>query len=323
MIIETSPRVAASGPTAPTRWHRPLLYVAVAMVVLALGAVVGLLVDDRRSVGVPLWLKPLKFMISIGLYTLTMSWLLSLQTRFRRTAWWMGTVVAVALAVEMMLIVTQIGIRGRQLHFNQTTPVDAMFTQVMAMTIYAMWAAALVITVLSMFQRLTDRSLTWAIRLGLVLMLIGLALGMLMIPPTAEQAALHAAGQHLDIVGGHSVGVPDGGPGIPGLTWSTRGGDLRIPHFVGMHALQLLPLLAFLLRRFPDRFRTRLVFVAAAGYAGLLALLTWQALNGEPLLRPGAWTLAGFAVLVVATGAGVTMARAGYDHARGRVLDRH
>ena len=91
--------------------------------------------------------------------------------------------------------------------------------------------------------------------------------------------------------------------------WSTTGGDLRIPHFIGMHALQALPLLALLLtalaRRFAplrdDDVRARLVVVAAAAYAGLLALLTWQALRGQPLIHPDIVTV-GAAVVLVAAG---------------------
>jgi hypothetical protein len=107
------------------------------------------------------------------------------------------------------------------------------------------------------------------------------------------------------VAGAHSVGVPDGGPGLPLVGWSTVGGDLRIGHFVGLHALQALPLLAILLSRFfgtrlAERTRTRLLVVAGGGYGVLTKLLTWQALRGQPLLRPDALSLAALGTLVVA-----------------------
>jgi hypothetical protein len=126
-----------------------------------------------------------------------------------------------------------------------------------------------------------------------------------MLPPTPAQRESTVR----ELVGAHSVGAPDGGPGMPITGWSTTGGDLRIPHFVGMHALQALPLLVmllgFLARRFPRLrpgvVRARLVTVAAAAYAGLVALVTWQAERGQPLIHPDDRTLWALAVLVTGT----------------------
>jgi hypothetical protein len=96
------------------------------------------------------------------------------------------------------------------------------------------------------------------------------------------------------VAGAHAVGVPDDGPGRPFLGWSTTGGDLRVPHFVGMHALQVLPLLAFGLEALARRVRAltnagtrfRVVAAVSGGYAVLLVLLTLQALAGIPVTEP-------------------------------------
>jgi hypothetical protein len=124
---------------------------------------------------------------------------------------------------------------------------------------------------------------------------------------------------------GHAVGVADGGPGLPLLGWSTTGGDLRIGHFVGMHALQGLPLLAGLLslrgRALDASLRLRVVLVAAAAYAAAVVLVTWQALRAQPLLAPDGLTLA--AAALVAAGAAAALARTGRRAGRVPALATH
>ncbi|MET9514053.1 hypothetical protein [Streptomyces sp. NPDC002994] len=280
------------------------------MAVLAVVSAVGMAVDERVLVGSPIWFKPLKFSISLLMYAMTLAWMLSLATRGRRLAWWAGTVVALTGAIEMVIIVGQV-IRGRRSHFNYETAFDGLLFNVMAVTIVTLWISSLVISILLFRSRPADRAAAWAMRLGAVIALVGAALGNLMSQPTPEQRAAGGRGVS-DVVGAHSVGVPDGGPSMPLTGWSTTGGDLRIPHFVGMHALQLIPLFLLVLialapRLAPlrdERVRLRLVLVASGSYAAVLALVTWQALRGQALIHPDGATLTAAALILAGAAAG-------------------
>ncbi|MEU9705893.1 hypothetical protein [Streptomyces sp. NPDC047981] len=273
------------------------------MASLAVVALGGLIFDDRVLLGAPIWAKPLKFALSFVAYCMTLAWMLTLLPRARRLGWWAGTVVATAGLVEIALITLQ-AVRGRRSHFNNETPFDAAVFQAMGTTVVVLWLAALVIAVLLLRARILDRPTAWAVRLGSLIAVAGAAIGFLMVTPTPEQLA---AGDDPPIVGAHSVGVPDGGPSMAVTGWSTTGGDLRVAHFFGMHALQVIPLLLLVLvtlaPRFPrlrdPRVRLRLTLVASGTYAAVLALLTWQALRGRPLLHPDGTTLAAAAAIAL------------------------
>ncbi|MGH3488128.1 MAG: hypothetical protein ACRDP8_09495 [Actinopolymorphaceae bacterium] len=291
------------------RWHRPLMVVAAAMAALVVVGAVGMVVDGRVLTGLPIWAKPTKFALSILLYSVTWAWLIAQLGRVRRTAWWMGTVSAVFLGVEMVIIVGQV-LRGTTSHFNQATEFDAMLWSAMGGSIALVWVATLVVCVILFFNPGPDRARNLAIRAGGLLAVVGMALGFLMVMPTSDQIA-----EGETISGAHTVGLADGGPGLFLLGWSTVGGDLRIPHFVGMHALQLIPLAAIALEILARRWSplrrqgvaVRLVALAVGGYVALLALLTWQALRGQSIVHPDALTGFAFAGIVVAIGAGVTL----------------
>ncbi|MGA6166367.1 hypothetical protein [Amycolatopsis magusensis] len=285
-------------------WHRPLMVFTAAMAATTVLTAAGLVLDDRVLLGAPIWLKPFKFAVSLTIYALTWAWMLTFQSRWPRLGWWTGTVIAVAGTLEMVAICGQV-LRGTRSHFNVATAFDAMVFRVMGTTISVLLIAHFVLGAVLLVGRYADRASASAIRLGMLLSGIGLALGVLMVLPSANQLATGIT----DTVGAHSVGVPDGGPGMPVTGWSTTGGDLRIPHFVGMHALQVLPLLLLALTAAASRvplladveIRRRLVRVAAGAYAGLLALITWQALRGQPLTEPDVLTLGAFALMVLAT----------------------
>lgn len=280
------------------------------MTAMAVVSAAGIMLDDRVVSGSPIWSKPFKFAISFVPYTLTLAWMLTLLTRGRRIGWWAGTVVTLACLGEMAIITAQV-IRGKRSHFNYETPFDEMLYSAMAGTVLTLWAGTLVIALLLFGARIADRASAWAVRSGVFLALVGAGFGFLMTRPTPEQ---RAAGNldTTDVIGAHSVGVPDGGPSMPLTGWSTTGGDLRIPHFVGMHALQALPLFLLALTVLAPRIarlrgplvRLRLVLVAAGAYAATVALLTWQALRGQPLVHPDGATLTTAVLILAATAVG-------------------
>ncbi|MDQ3306933.1 MAG: hypothetical protein M3499_00990 [Actinomycetota bacterium] len=287
-----------------TAWqlNRPLTLVGLLMVGVLAITLVGLVVDPRVITGDPAWLKPTKFAISISIYSFTLLWLLTFvrgHARLVRLVSW-GT--AMALGVEMVLIAGAV-VFGTTSHFNVATPLNAAVWGAMGLAIALTWILNLVAVVLLLFQRLPDPAFAWSLRLGLIVSSVGMAVAFFMTAPTAEQLAA----KELTIAGAHSVGVDDGGPGLPVVGWSTVGGDLRAPHFVGLHALQALPLVGFLIARlapgwlFPGH-RRALVCTAGLAYLGLVLLLTWQALRGQPVASPDAVTLGALAALVAAAG---------------------
>jgi hypothetical protein len=294
--------------SAPDRWHRPLLAFAIAMLVLAAGAALLSLIDAREVTGAAVWLKPLKFAISGALYTLTLAWLVGQVRRGRRAADRAATWVVIGLSIEILLIFALAAV-AQSSHFDITTPLHTAVWAVMAASITLVWVMTLVIAVALLRNPGTDAARTLAARAAVLVALVGLGLGFLMTLPTPDQI-----GEFEGIVGAHAVGVPDGGPGLPLVGWSTVGGDLRIPHFVGMHALQVIPLALVALELLGRRIgalsvsgvRVRILAVIIAVFVATLATLTTQALAGESIVRPSGATLAAGAAIAVAGAVAIT-----------------
>ncbi len=284
------------------RGSPPLTAVGILMLVAAGASLVGVLVDPRIITGAPAWLKPFKFAISTAVYSLTLAWIfrwLSDWPRVRRVVGWMTAIVFV---LEVAIIDAQAW-RGTTSHFNVSTTLDMVLFSVMGAAILLQTFVSVAVAVALWRQRFIDQTLGWALRLGMTLTIAGALTGPLMTRPTAAQLANARAGGRMSTAGAHSVGGSDGGPGIPVTGWSREHGDLRIPHFIGLHAVQMLALIAVGVRRWrrPEAIRVRVLLASAASYASLFLLLLWEALRGQSVVVPDAMALASIAIWAVAT----------------------
>jgi hypothetical protein len=287
--------------------NKPLAFVGVAMIGVLVAAAAGLLLDDQVVTGAPAWLKPAKFAISVCLYTFTFVWLLNFVSGHTRLVRVIAWATAAALGIEMVLIVGAAAV-GETSHFNVSTPLHSAVWSTMGAAIVVAWVANLALGVLLLRQRIADPMLAWSLRLGVFISAVGMGVAFFMTSPTAQQLTAARDGEGMSIVGAHSVGVPDGGPGLPVVGWSTIGGDLRPAHFLGLHALQALPLLGLLLLRFAPSWlrpqaQTGLVWTFGLAYVSIVVLLTWQALRAQSLVHPDALTLGVFGAIVAATAA--------------------
>lgn len=284
--------------------RRPLESVTWLMAGTAILFGVLMLVDPRVIEGAPAWLKPLKFAVSTGIYSLTLAWILGFLPAWPRLARRVALITAGVFAVEVALIALQAA-RGTISHFNTGSAADAAIFSVMGIAIFTQTIAAVAVTVALWRQTFTDRAMGWALRLGMTLAVVGASVGGMMTQPTSAQLALARETGEMPRSGAHTVGGPDGGRGLPGTGWSTEHGDLRAPHFVGLHAMQALPLVALVLARTRrrDTMRVRAVLGAAVSYGVLFAILLAQAVMGQPLVAPAgpiAAALAAWAVVTIA-----------------------
>ncbi len=298
-----APRDRAAGLIAQLwRGSPPLTMAGALMAVAAVAALVGMLVDPRVITGAPAWLKPFKFAVSTAVYSLTLAWVFGWLSDWPRVRRAVGWTTAIVFVLEVAIIAVQAW-RGTISHFNVATPLDAALFAIMGVAILIQTLASVAVAVALWRQHFTDRALGWALRLGMTLTIAGAMTGPLMTRPTAAQLANARAGSRMTVAGAHSVGGPDGGPGLPVTGWSREHGDIRVPHFIGLHAIQAFALAALGLRRWrrPAAVRVRGVLAVAVSYTSLFLLLLLEALRGQSVAAPDAPALAAIGIWAVIT----------------------
>jgi hypothetical protein len=260
---------------AELRARDPLLFWTGALMLLGLVVATLLSISDQRLIlGINPWIKPMKFLVSIAIFVWSLAWFMP-ETEpdpLRRAL--VRWTVAGAMVIEIVLIAMQAA-RGTTSHFNATSAFDLAVFNIMgaAITVSSI-AVVLFLWILRRDTPTPRAGYLWGIRIGVALFILASMLpGFMMVGNNA-----------------HSIPGPDGGAGLPFVNWSVEFGDLRTAHFFGMHALQALPLLGFLLDRTIGGNQPSPLIPTARNVvmtAGILWLVVTGALLGIALLgRP-------------------------------------
>lgn len=267
---QSSYRAGMECLTELRRRNQVLFTIALVHLVLAVLFTALIQLDGRMLLGRNVWTKPWKFATSIMIFTATIGWILPSLSLGDRTERLVSSIVGATMLIEITLISTQAA-RGVPSHFNMSTPHDTVIFGIMGSTItintlviaYVLWR------IFRSPPALTPAYL-WGLRVGMFVFVVASFEGWLM-------AAL----------GTHSVGVAVDSAGLPLLNWKVMGGDLRIAHFIGLHALKVLPLAGYVAST-RDSLSVRqslsVLGIVTMLYSSLTIITFVQAIRGVPLV---------------------------------------
>lgn len=225
--------------------------------------IVMMFMDDTKVSGINAWIKPAKFYISTVFFAWSMGWYLYYLESPRKTISY--TIMSVLVMTFELVVITWQAANGRLSHFNISSPLYLSLYNAMGVAIVTLifWTVYICVVFFAKKNIKAPRPYIWGIRLGLLMFIIFSLEGGIM----AAQLR-------------HTVGADDGGSGLPFVNWNGAYGDLRVAHFFGIHALQLLPLTGYFIAK-----NNRQLFVVAGLYFVMVSIFFAQAMKGIPVYQ--------------------------------------
>lgn len=247
-----------------------LAFYGFALIALSAVAVMLQSLDPRLlDSGVNVWVKPAKFLSSIGIFALTTAWFFGYIRPERRRSPLMRAIAAILIVAgtfELAWICWQAA-NGLESHFNHDTPLSNTMYGLMGV-----FAVLLVGTTLPLAWEIGRRPAEHLRGDFVAAVVIGLLLTFLL---------GGILGGYMSAQPGHSVGAEGGR--TPLFGWNRSGGDLRIAHFLGIHAEQAIPIMAMLAAGLRSKARWAVVVAGSMVYAAVTLAVFAQAVAGRPL----------------------------------------
>jgi hypothetical protein len=226
--------------------------------------------NNTVVLGINSVLKPMKFALSIWVFSWTMALILHYVHDVRKVKIYSGAAV-VALGFEQVAITSQ-ALRGELSHFNKTTIYNSILYGLMGVFIVGitLWTAYMAYIFIKQKTYMLPSPTVLGIKIGLIYFVI-----------------FSLFGGYVSGLEGHTVGAADGGDGLWFLNWSKSFGDLRVAHFFGIHSLQIIPLFAIATEKYSmdSRFSVKAVWVFSLVYLSYVVVTMAQGLMGLPFLQ--------------------------------------
>ena len=251
------------------RRNKLLAQVGTIHLVLALLLGIYAFFNKELIMGINSMIKPIKFALSIWIYGWTMAMLLFYVNDKKKVR--NLSILAVITMVYEQFAITLQAFRGQLSHFNNNTSFGGILYALMGIFIVALTFQTLRIAITFIRQKtyIIPAPLVLSIQIGLIYFVI-----------------FSFFGGYISGVNGHTVGAKDGGAGLPLINWSTTFGDLRVAHFFGIHALQIVPLFGYWVSgKYESEPATKSIWIFSVIYLAYVCFTMIQALMGMPFLK--------------------------------------
>jgi hypothetical protein len=219
--------------------------------------------------GVNSVIKPMKFALSIWIYSWTMAMILYYvedDKKVKIYSW----VAVIAMCFEQFAITSQ-ALRGQLSHFNRTDAYGIIMFSLMGVFILTitLWTAYITYVFMKQKTYVIPQVIVLSIQIGLVYFVV-----------------FSLFGGYISSKPGHTVGATDGSEGLWFINWSKLFGDLRVAHFFGIHSLQLIPLFGILAEKYlPFDSQIKSVWLMSILYLVFVVGVMIQGIMGLPFVK--------------------------------------
>lgn len=247
---------------------------AVFFTLLALPLIAAMALDARTLQDVNVWIKPLKFTLSLAVYFGTLAWFAGWMrpgTTARGWYRWYARLAVLSGVLEMVWIIGAASF-GVGSHFNTATPLMAAayslagFGAVTLLCAAPIYAATIWRGGAGDLSPVFRASVVWGLALTFLLTLI---------------MAGYLSAQTSHLVG---AGAADAGGGAI-FGWARQGGDLRPAHFFALHAMHFAPAIGLACLALPAAARRAGLALGLCAYCAFTVYVFAEALAGRPFLH--------------------------------------